>query len=63
MPGQATAYMAGREAINRIRSAARAELGDKFDIRGFHDAVLANGACALIRARNNCEVWVEKQKQ
>jgi uncharacterized protein (DUF885 family) len=63
LPGQATAYMAGREAINRIRSEARAELGDKFDIRGFHDAVLANGAVPLSVLEAIVKSWVEKQKQ
>ena len=63
VPGQATAYMAGREFINRIRDEARAELGDKFDIRGFHDAVLADGAVPLSVLETIVKSWVEKQKQ
>ncbi len=62
-PGQATSYMAGREFINRIRSEAKAELGDKFDIRGFHDTVLTNGAVPLSVLESIVKSWVEKQKQ
>lgn len=46
-PGQACGYMVGRQAINRIRDAAKAKLGPRFDIKGFHDAVLTNGAVPL----------------
>ncbi|UTW57662.1 DUF885 domain-containing protein [Kordiimonas sp. SCSIO 12603] len=47
MPGQATAYMVGKLKIMELREKARAELGDKFDWRGFHSVVLANGAVPL----------------
>jgi uncharacterized protein (DUF885 family) len=46
-PGQATCYMVGRVDINRLRDRARAELGDRFDIKAFHDTVLLNGAMPL----------------
>lgn len=46
-PGQATAYMLGRLEIERLRRAAEARLGSKFDIRTFHDWVLANGSIPL----------------
>jgi uncharacterized protein (DUF885 family) len=46
-PGQACGYMVGRQAINRIREGAKTKLGPKFDIKGFHDAVLTNGALPL----------------
>jgi uncharacterized protein (DUF885 family) len=42
-PGQALSYMVGRLEIQRIRTAAETALGDRFDIRGFHDLVLGNG--------------------
>lgn len=42
-PGRALAYMVGRLEIQRIRAAAEAALGDRFDIRAFHDIVLGNG--------------------
>ncbi|MFC7618601.1 DUF885 domain-containing protein [Actinokineospora soli] len=46
-PGQALSYMVGRLEIQRIRRAAEQRLGDRFDIRGFHDTVLGNGALPL----------------
>ncbi|MFZ7088932.1 DUF885 domain-containing protein [Curtobacterium sp. RRHDQ10] len=46
-PGQALAYMIGRREILRLRSGAQQALGDAFDIRAFHGAVLGNGAVPL----------------
>ncbi|MFT6285605.1 MAG: hypothetical protein ACJA09_000340 [Alcanivorax sp.] len=47
MPGQATAYMIGKMKILELREKARAELGEDFDIRQFHDIVLKDGAVPL----------------
>jgi uncharacterized protein (DUF885 family) len=46
-PGQACAYMLGRLEIQRVRTLAEDRLGDRFDIRGFHDAVLGVGGVVL----------------
>ena len=46
-PGQATAYLIGKIKILELREQARAELGDSFDIRGFHDEVLKDGPVPL----------------
>lgn len=46
-PGQATAYKLGELTILRLRAKAEKELGDKFDIRKFHDVVLALGSVPL----------------
>lgn len=46
-PGQALSYMVGRLEIERIRAEAQQALGARFDIRGFHDALLANGEIPL----------------
>ncbi len=46
-PGQALAYMIGRREITRLRREAEHALGDRFDVRSFHGAVLSNGAVPL----------------
>lgn len=46
-PGQALAYKLGEMTIRRVRAKAEAELGDKFDIRKFHDVVLSLGSVPL----------------
>jgi uncharacterized protein (DUF885 family) len=46
-PGQATSYMVGQLKIAELRRKAERELGDKFDIRDFHEAVLSQGALPL----------------
>lgn len=46
-PGQATAYMIGKLKIEELREKAENELGDDFDIRQFHDTVIANGSVPL----------------
>jgi uncharacterized protein (DUF885 family) len=40
-PGQACSYMVGRQAINRMRRAAQQQLGARFDLKSFHDTMLA----------------------
>ena len=57
LPGQACAYMVGRMEIQRLREEAKAALGDKFDIREFHEVVLGNGALPLTLLRREVETW------
>ena len=59
-PGQACSYMVGRQAINRMRESARQTLGDRFDIRGFHDTLLTNGATPLSVSEQLVQRWVEQ---
>ncbi len=61
-PGQACGYMVGRQAIVRIREAARTALGARFDLRGFHDAVLTNGAMPLSVTESIVNQWVESRR-
>jgi uncharacterized protein (DUF885 family) len=46
-PGQALAYMVGKLEIQRMRAWAEREMGDRFDIRAFHDTVLGSGSLPL----------------
>jgi uncharacterized protein (DUF885 family) len=57
-PGQALAYMVGRLEIQRMRTAAKESLGDRFDIRAFHDQVLGNGALPMAVLDEVITRWV-----
>jgi uncharacterized protein (DUF885 family) len=61
-PGQATSYKIGMMKILELRENARAELGDRFDIKGFHDTVLGGGALPLEILERRVNEWVAKQK-
>jgi len=57
-PGQATAYMIGRLEIERLRKEAETRLGNKFDLRQFHDHVLESGNVPLPFLRAHIETWL-----
>jgi uncharacterized protein (DUF885 family) len=59
MPGQALSYMIGRLEIQRMRTAAEEQLGDRFDIKGFHDAVLTSGGVPLETLDRLVSEWVD----
>lgn len=61
-PGQATAYKIGMLEIQGMRRKAEAELGDRFDIRGFHDAVLGGGALPMPLLQRRVDQWVADTK-
>ena len=62
LPGQATAYKVGMMEIQRLREEAKAALGDKFDLRDFHDVVLKNGSVPLTVLRELVMEYIaEKQ--
>lgn len=61
-PGQATAYKTGQLAILRMRAKAEAELGDKFDLKKFHEVILGNGAMPLGILEQNVGAWIAEQK-
>ncbi|HIG22740.1 MAG TPA: DUF885 domain-containing protein [Henriciella marina] len=62
MPGQATAYKIGMIKILELREMAREELGDDFDIRGFHDTILGGGALPLELLERRVNTWIEDVK-
>jgi len=62
MPGQATAYKIGMIKIEELRAKAEEELGNDFDIRGFHDTVLGGGSLPLHILENEVNRWIEEQK-
>jgi uncharacterized protein (DUF885 family) len=61
-PGQALAYKIGELKIKELRAWASNELGDDFDIRGFHDEVLGKGSLPLSVLEANIKTWVKGQK-
>ncbi|MDG1733066.1 MAG: DUF885 domain-containing protein [Thalassotalea sp.] len=63
MPGQATAYKIGMLKILELRSNAQKELGDKFDIKGFHDTILGGGAMPLAILERRVDTWVAQQNR
>ncbi len=61
MPGQATAYKIGMIKIQTLREDAKARLGDKFDIREYHDVVLRSGPLPLSILEEQVDAWVESK--
>ncbi|MFV7769871.1 DUF885 domain-containing protein [Shewanella marisflavi] len=60
-PGQALSYKIGELTIKRLRAKAEAELGDKFDIRAFHDAILANGSVPMAILEQQIDDFIKTQ--
>ena len=61
-PGQALAYKLGELKLKELRSRATAELGDKFDIRSFHDEIVWNGALPLSILDRQINNWIAAEQ-
>jgi prolyl oligopeptidase len=62
MPGQALAYKIGQLKMQAIRHRAETALGDKFDIRAFHDELLGAGALPLDLLEQRMDAWIAAQR-
>jgi uncharacterized protein (DUF885 family) len=63
VPGQATSYLLGSLEIQRLRAHAEQLLGERFDIKAFHDRVLENGSITLPMLATSVDAWIEEQLQ
>ena len=61
-PGQATAYKIGMIRMQELRKKAETELGERFDIRGFHDTILGGGAMPLDLLEQRVDRWIASRK-
>jgi uncharacterized protein (DUF885 family) len=61
-PGQALAYKVGELKILELRERAKKALGDKFDLRAFHDELLGSGALPLDILSDRIDGWIASQK-
>ena len=61
-PAQALGYKIGQLELLKLRQYAKDQLGDKFDLRGFHDEVLSGGALPMDVLSTRIHGWVDQQK-
>jgi len=61
-PGQALGYKIGQLKIQELRAKASATLGNKFDLRAFHNAVIDNGPIPLSVLESQIDLWIAQQQ-
>ena len=62
-PGQALAYKLGELKIKELRRLSQEKLGDKFDVRQFHDQILGQGALPLDVLEARVRSWIDDRRQ
>lgn len=62
LPGQGLAYQMGKRKLLELRAHAKESLGDRFDIRRFHEAVLGPGAMPLAVLEKHIDWWIDQEK-
>ena len=62
MPGQSLSYMLGYDVLRRARERAQAALGDRFDLRAFHNIVLEGGHQPLPKIEADIDAWIASRK-
>ena len=62
-PGQALSYKLGELAIVKLRADAEAALGPQFDLKAFHDVILAQGSVPLPVLEQQVQAWVEAARK
>jgi len=60
-PGQALAYKMGQLTILKLRDEAKKQLGERFDLKAFHDEILNGGAMPLDLLQERVEAWIKNQ--
>ncbi len=61
IPGQALSYKVGQLTILRLRADAEKALGDKFDLKGFHDQLLTTGSLPMAVMENKIADWIKSE--
>ncbi|MEM6344814.1 MAG: DUF885 domain-containing protein [Bacteroidota bacterium] len=62
-PGQALSYKMGELTIRTLRQEAEQALGDQFDIRAFHDLIIAEGSITMESLKRRVREWIERSAQ
>jgi uncharacterized protein (DUF885 family) len=61
-PGQALGYKLGMLKIVELRQQAKTTLGDRFDIKAFHDVVLLTGAVPMAVLEQKVQLWIKAEQ-
>jgi uncharacterized protein (DUF885 family) len=62
IPGQALSYKVGQLTILKLRAEAEKQLGDKFDIKGFHDQILTTGSLPMAVMERKVADWIKLEQ-